>query len=993
MCIAVSAMAITLLLAGLLGSWSPSTGLTLLYVAPLLGAGTILFFGLFLGPLSVGDDARTARLIRSRMPQLGADVLSAVELRATPDDPGVSRALIDAHIARTDARVGEVDPRTIVDGRRTRRLGSSAMSIALGCALVVVAFKGHWWKGVQSALKPRAAGPSNVVAEPITGDVELTLNYPAYTGFAQRVLPGTNGDVSAPAGTRVQLKTRADRKVGRAELVLEGATVPLKVDNERDLSGEFVVQKTGSYKFRFFSSHDRQLAEGPPIPINVEADQPPKVTILTPGDEVEVDPNQKLTLKYDVTDDFGVTELQLVYRMGSNPEEKRIPLPKDEGRTTRANYAWDLQTLHLRPGDHVSYYLEAKDNDEVAGHKKGVSRTLSLKTYSAAEHRREALKAAEALWERLLTQLANRMEGPDRDRDHTIEQVASQGQVDEAGFQLVKDFDGTAHDLSKNKDSPIELWTALANIADSLGNKVQNTGTTRKLALRIAKNRPSDVDLGRRLIHVVDQEIAEEEKDVLYLEALIDRHKIQDLKEMAKELANERRELADLVEQYKKTNDPEAQKKILEQVALMKQHINELMQRMSEMVKGIRDEHFNAEAMKELMQDQEMSNSLDEIDKLLKEGKTDEALKKLQEMSMKMEEMIQNMDDAEDKVSQQVDPELAAQFQKFMDDLQKTTAEQQKLTEQTKELKDRYREKMKERIAEKGKQLKEELQKDLDKVQKDYQGLDSQQLSQRSQKSLEAAQSELENMKNALQVSDYDLAQEAGQRAQESAEDLSHAADQQAMRDEIFQNPDQQKSASKKGADRLKQDEKTLREVNEKLAQLFPNPSQVMSEQDKQKMKELSKQQRQLKGQSDQLRQQMEQLGDKAPIFDQNAESQMQQIGERMDDAAQKLEAKDASRGHGDQRAALEQLQKFQQQMQQQGSGKGGKGGLPLPMMAGGGRGGFGPNTQNEKIEIPDADQFQAPKEFRKDLLDAMKQGAPDRYKEQVKRYYEELVK
>ena len=33
------------------------------------------------------------------------------------------------------------------------------------------------------------------------------------------------------------------------------------------------------------------------------------------------------------------------------------------------------------------------------------------------------------------------------------------------------------------------------------------------------------------------------------------------------------------------------------------------------------------------------------------------------------------------------------------------------------------------------------------------------------------------------------------------------------------------------------------------------------------------------------------------------------------------------------------------------------------------------------------------PEEYRKDILDAMKQGAPEKYKDQVKRYYEEIVK
>jgi hypothetical protein len=44
-------------------------------------------------------------------------------------------------------------------------------------------------------------------------------------------------------------------------------------------------------------------------------------------------------------------------------------------------------------------------------------------------------------------------------------------------------------------------------------------------------------------------------------------------------------------------------------------------------------------------------------------------------------------------------------------------------------------------------------------------------------------------------------------------------------------------------------------------------------------------------------------------------------------------------------------------------------------------------------VEIPDADPGGSFKDFRKDLLDAMKQGTPERYREPVKKYYEELVK
>ena len=122
----------------------------------------------------------------------------------------------------------------------------------------------------------------------------------------------------------------------------------------------------------------------------------------------------------------------------------------------------------------------------------------------------------------------------------------------------------------------------------------------------------------------------------------------------------------------------------------------------------------------------------------------------------------------------------------------------------------------------------------------------------------------------------------------------------------------------------------------------------------------------------------------------------MSQVAERMGQAAQRLDGQDARRGHGEQKAALDGLNRFQEQLQQRGQGKGGKG-VPLPLMAGGQPGGrregSGGGVSQEEVEIPDEDAFQAPREFRKDLLDAMKQGAPDRYREQLKRYYEELEK
>ncbi|HVO30529.1 MAG TPA: hypothetical protein VMV18_07325, partial [bacterium] len=47
----------------------------------------------------------------------------------------------------------------------------------------------------------------------------------------------------------------------------------------------------------------------------------------------------------------------------------------------------------------------------------------------------------------------------------------------------------------------------------------------------------------------------------------------------------------------------------------------------------------------------------------------------------------------------------------------------------------------------------------------------------------------------------------------------------------------------------------------------------------------------------------------------------------------------------------------------------------------------------NDKVEIPDGSQFRVPKEFREDILEAMKKPSPDGYKQMNQEYYERLIK
>ena len=73
---------------------------------------------------------------------------------------------------------------------------------------------------------------------------------------------------------------------------------------------------------------------------------------------------------------------------------------------------------------------------------------------------------------------------------------------------------------------------------------------------------------------------------------------------------------------------------------------------------------------------------------------------------------------------------------------------------------------------------------------------------------------------------------------------------------------------------------------------------------------------------------------------------------------------------------------------QKQSSGKRGSGSSPDTR-----RGGASTRMQKESIILPEEDQYKAPKEFREEILNAMKKETPKVYERMVIEYYKNLVK
>lgn len=1015
---AAGALALGLLGSLVLGTLSPDHASAwrwlgaLVWTLAVLGALVAAWRWVWRPLRELGAEARVALRLERSVPAL-AGLASAVELEreseASAEVPW-SRELAEAHVSRLARAAGEADPRAAVS-----TVGLSRAALVLGLAasvhLAALFFVGDTLArgygrllGLETPIADLLSESAGGVAPLITGDVELTYHYPGYTRLPPKTVTGTGGDVSALKGTEVEIRTTADRDVARASLVVGETALPMTVSGKRTLAGRLVVDAPGTYRFRFEDDAGQTVAEGAPRRIAVEADARPEVEAGIDGkdgdDEIEVREQDRMLLRWRASDDFGLTEVALVWRIGGGQPERLVLDHPEEQTRTDGHHLWDLTTLHLAPGDRVAFYVEAVDDDAVSGPKKGTSATHYLKVFSAAEHHRELMARVEAQWEAMVLSLADHLEKPfdvreGATRDEATPKVAVAEGLVKGLDDLVEGLNDVVDQLGADPLAPPVLVDALANVRAGI---VRRKGTARNalraFGLRLAQKESASATL---LVRRAQGDVVDElEKDVLYLEDLLDKQKVQDLIAMAEEIKTHRRRLAELIDQLRKNPDEETRAAIGREIARIKERVHELMRKMSELAKSINDEHLNADAMRQLSENQDLLGNLDDVQKLLNEGKLDEALARLSDMAEGLDKMLEDWRQQDQKFGGEEYREVAQKMMQLMDDLQRVERDQKHLLEKTSKLKDAYQKELEKRMKGRLDELVERLKKQAEQARGTLEAVPEAAFesgfARFDAETHQGALASLENLGMLLEARDFSEAHDVAQQALRQASNLAVSMHEQAVEARRLESLlGDRVEVLDQAADHAAEGRDISQDIVNELDRLFPDPRDVFGREDQKKMAKMGEQQEALRRRTASLQQKMDEISKKAPVFSPGMEGELRQAGRHMGEAGWRLGQSDARSASGQQKAALDRLGRLEEQMQQMAQNQGGSG-MPMPMSSGGrGSGAYG--MSQEKVEIPDADQYKAPDAFRKELLDAMKEGTPERYQQQVKRYYEELVK
>ncbi len=206
---------------------------------------------------------------------------------------------------------------------------------------------------------------------PYVKRLDLEYRFPAYTQLpVQRV--DSTGDIAALTGTMVRIRVLPTTATPGGRVIVDGGdTLSLAPTADGALIAMLRVKQSGFYKIELQGPDGRMLTGSLDYTIDALPDRPPVVNFVKPGRDTRALAVDEVYSEVRATDDYGLANVEIVYSVNGAPEQS-IPLSPSTARVLRdlsAGHTFMLEEQKLQPGDVVSYYARATDNDAVSGAK------------------------------------------------------------------------------------------------------------------------------------------------------------------------------------------------------------------------------------------------------------------------------------------------------------------------------------------------------------------------------------------------------------------------------------------------------------------------------------------------------------------------------------------------------------------------------------------------------------------------------------------------
>ncbi len=581
-----------------------------------------------------------------------------------------------------------------------------------------------------------------VVDVPYLTHLRARIKSPAYTGLPAREGSDNDGNVAALTGSQVTLSFESQKPLKEAKIIFDdGKTVPAPVTGRKG-SAEFAVSRPGRYHVEVTDADGNANVDAIEYEIRPMPDEFPQVEITRPAADLDLTERMFETLGIEAQDDFGFSSLKLKFTITSEQTRERskeidLSLTGTAKNGLVLAYGWDLSNLRLNPGDVVSYFVEAADNDAVSGPKKSQSKTYRFRLPSLDEmiaeaahgteqnlgameeaareqkqllekfkqKSRELLQSGKLDWEtkKQLQELAARQEQIERGLSRMQESF-------EQNLQKMQENDLLNKELAEKMQELAELWDQVAS--PELKEKMK------KLQEALEKLDPEMLQRAMEELNLSQEELLKNmERSIELLKRMAQEQKADALLKQAEKLVEDQKNINR--EAKEEANKPASE------LAKMEQKLSEDLDKLQKAAEELQEEMqanplFDPASSDQLCKSPSRSGAKEKVEESkqnFQSGKKKAGQKSGEEAQEKLEHMLSEMRQAKEQMDQSEKNQTLAEMKKNLDDLLTLSEEQEELSQAVEELSQVEGANLNE-MAQRQKELAEQAQKLSSRIEK-----------------------------------------------------------------------------------------------------------------------------------------------------------------------------------------------------------------------------------------------------------------------------------
>ncbi len=507
----------------------------------------------------------------------------------------------------------------------------------------------------------------DVVMRPKITSFEIDLDYPSYINLEDRTMKNI-GDLQIPEGTLLRWKIVSSNVTGvfietSNDTLLELSQLSLDL-----FQGSYLASESFAYEIISRGTVDG-LFDTVRFSVDVTGDFYPEISVDQYQDSIE---DRYLYFLGEAKDDYGLKNLQFVYSVESPSRDsvsgraiiQYLPISSNS-LYEQFNHFFDITSLGLVPGDKVSYYFQACDNDGFNGSKCSKSQLMVYQMPSmdeitaevnegsseikddlagAIEESQELQEEVNALKERLLEDKNLSWEDKQAiekvlsDQQKLEESINSIQQEMESNFNQQREFQEPNQDLINKQEMLQELFDSvfdeeMKELMKKLEEMLEEAADENML------DELSEMEMN-------NEEVEKELDRMLELFKNLEfQQRMEETKDALDELAKEQEELA---EETKEGNNTEEQKEKqgklneeFEKLADEMEELEKLNEELSKPQDGFEEMKDGSEEVKE--QQENASEQLDQGKKKNASESQQNAADEMKEMSDKMSSMMSSM--------------------------------------------------------------------------------------------------------------------------------------------------------------------------------------------------------------------------------------------------------------------------------------------------------------------------------------------------------------